>query len=68
MRLSVLMDDLPIINWHAFEYNIYLWDKKRMKSWTGVEAIPDEVLEYMCRDIEFDFGGNICVIWLDKEY
>ena len=67
MRLSVLMDDLPIINWHAFKYNIHLWDKTGMKSWTRIEAIPDEVLECMCRDIDFDFVHNICVIWLEKE-
>lgn len=66
MKLSDLMDDIPIINWNAFRYNIYQWDRNRMKVWTLEEAIPDKVLEYDCTDIEFNFETNQCTIWLGR--
>lgn len=66
MRLSSLMNDIPIINWTAFNFRIFVWDRKRMDVY-NMKSIPDKVLEYICNDIEFDFANNICIIWLDKE-
>lgn len=66
MRLSNLMDDIPIINCKAFRFRIFVWDRERMDTY-DTYSIPGEVLEYICNDIEFDIANNNCIIWLDKE-
>lgn len=66
MRLSNLINDIPIINRWAFRFKIFAWDCERMDTY-DTYSIPSEVLEYICNDIEFDIANNTCIIWLDKE-